>query len=154
MRLWHYKLIPVLPRQQLLGQWREICAISKVIATQKTINHPLVAKVVSYPAWMFMAYEMDIKKEIERRGYNCNDTAKYNLFDNTMIAEENGYFADDDSYDFMQYMNDPFPGWHNDRYLRQCYYNLQEKHDCNLISDEEWDLIEKRMDVLNVFVYC
>jgi uncharacterized protein (TIGR02328 family) len=27
MRLWHYKLIPYLPRQQLLGQHRECCAL-------------------------------------------------------------------------------------------------------------------------------
>jgi len=27
MRLWHYKLIPHLPRQQLLGQHRECCAM-------------------------------------------------------------------------------------------------------------------------------
>lgn len=27
MRLWHYKLIPCLPRQQLLGQHRECCAL-------------------------------------------------------------------------------------------------------------------------------
>lgn len=29
MRLWHKDLIEVLPRQQLLGQWRECCAIAK-----------------------------------------------------------------------------------------------------------------------------
>lgn len=28
MRLWHKDLIPALPRKQLLGQWRELCAIS------------------------------------------------------------------------------------------------------------------------------
>lgn len=27
MRLWHYKLIPYLPRQQLLGQHRECAAL-------------------------------------------------------------------------------------------------------------------------------
>lgn len=28
MRLWHKDLIPYLPRQQLLGQWRECCPYS------------------------------------------------------------------------------------------------------------------------------
>lgn len=30
MRLWHESLIEVLPRQQLLGQWRELNSIYKV----------------------------------------------------------------------------------------------------------------------------
>ena len=36
-----------------------------------------------------------------------------------------------------------FEGWHNERYLKQCYYNLQEKYDCRGISKEEWMKIHK-----------
>ena len=36
MRLWHKDLIYVLPRQQLLGQWRECCLIAKNIAEKGT----------------------------------------------------------------------------------------------------------------------
>lgn len=151
MRLWHYQLIPVLPRQQLLGQWRECCAIAKVIATKKTINHPLVAKITSYPAYMFMGYQMRVKKEIEARGYSVNESAMFNLYDNTMLAEEQGYFADDDDFPFNA--EELFPGWHNERYLRQCYFNLQEKYDCNLISNEEWEKIERFVDCTNVMMY-
>lgn len=25
--------------------------------------------------------------------------------------------------------------WHNDRYFLQCFYNLQEKHDCGGITE-------------------
>ena len=32
---------------------------------------------------------------------------------------------------------------HNDRYFAQCYYNLEEKHDRGIISDEEWQPIEE-----------
>ena len=32
MRLWHKDLICVLPKNQLLGQWREVCLIAKEIA--------------------------------------------------------------------------------------------------------------------------
>ena len=31
---------------------------------------------------------------------------------------------------------------HNDRYLKQCYYNLQEKYDRGIITQEEWNKIE------------
>ena len=39
MRLWHKDLIDVLPRQQLISQWREICCIAKNIAEKGTPNH-------------------------------------------------------------------------------------------------------------------
>ena len=29
MRLWHYKLIPALPKAQLISQWRECIAIKR-----------------------------------------------------------------------------------------------------------------------------
>ena len=45
-----------------------------------------------------------------------------------------------------------FDGWHNDRYLVQCYNNLQEKYDCGAIQDDEWkridDFITERSDEL------
>ena len=46
MRLWHKDLIPYLPRQQLLGQWRECCCIVRNIAMLGTPNHILVNKVM------------------------------------------------------------------------------------------------------------
>jgi len=153
MRLWHYKLLPVLPRLQLLGQWRECCAIAKMIAQDKSPKHPLVDRIVNYPAWMFMCYQYDVQKEMKRRGYLISDASNFNIGDNTMKAEEEGYFADDDSFDFMTYMYDPFPGWHNDRYLIQCYFNLEEKYDCGMISEEEWLKIDKFMRSINILIY-
>ena len=46
MRLWHKDLIPVLPRQQLIGQWRECCLIAKQISEKGTPNHILVNKIM------------------------------------------------------------------------------------------------------------
>lgn len=42
MRLWHKELIPYLPRQQLIAQWRECCAIASNLASKGTPNHLLV----------------------------------------------------------------------------------------------------------------
>ena len=50
VRLWHKDLIQYLPRQQLLGQWREVCAIARNIAVNGTTNHVLVNKVLDYGA--------------------------------------------------------------------------------------------------------
>lgn len=34
-----------------------------------------------------------------------------------------------------------FPNWHNERYYKQCYYNLEEKFDCGGLSNSEWEKI-------------
>ena len=56
MRLWHKDLIPRLPRQQLLGQWRECCLIAKQIDTKGTPNHVLVNRIMDYDPWHFWKY--------------------------------------------------------------------------------------------------
>ena len=48
MRLWHKDLITVLPRQQLMAQWRECCCIIKNITEKGTPNHLLVNKIMNY----------------------------------------------------------------------------------------------------------
>jgi hypothetical protein len=34
-----------------------------------------------------------------------------------------------------------FPEWHNDIYLRECLYNLEEKAMCHGIPADEWQVI-------------
>lgn len=126
MRLWHKDLIPVLPRKQLLGQWRECCLIAKQITEKGTPNHILVNKVMDYPIEHFQRYAQEVAFEIMRRGYKCN-TNKFNCYNSNGIC-----------FVGMPSHSDLFVGWHNDRYLRQCLYNLQEKYDCAGITQDEW----------------
>ena len=56
MRLWHKELIDVLPRQQLLGQWRECCCIALNLSKSGTPNHILVNKILDYPIDEFFEY--------------------------------------------------------------------------------------------------
>ena len=100
-----------------------------------------------------MTYQHMVEVEMKKRGYHIYPYSLYTMNDNTMEAEENGYFADDDTFDFMRYKDDPFPGWHDDRYLRQCYFNLQEKYDCDGITDDEWKTIEDFIDSSKVMMY-
>ena len=72
MRLWHKNLIPVLPRQHLLGQWRECCLIAKNIHDKGTPNHILVNKIMEYPIDHFFRYGIGIREEMTRRGYKCD----------------------------------------------------------------------------------
>ena len=72
MRLWHKDLISVLPKQQLISQWRECCAIAKAIAENGTPNHILVNKVMDYPIHHFIIYSFLVYKEMKNRGFKPN----------------------------------------------------------------------------------
>lgn len=133
MRLWHKDLIRVLPRQQLLGQWRECCAIAKNIVEKETPNHILVNKIMCFPQWHFSAYAIMVAKEMENRGYRVDRYKFFKWFDKW----NDGTIK---THDIT--CKEIFYGWHDLRYLRQCYYNLQEKYDCGGINKDEWDAIE------------
>ena len=132
MRLWHKSLIDVLPRQQLLGQWRECCCIAFNIAKKGTPNHILVNKVNDYPIGHFLTYSIDyIAAEMKRRGYKV-DTSKFWK-----------YFEVGNNYEIASF-DELYSGWHNERYLKQCLSNLEEKFDCGGITYEEWNNIVKK----------
>lgn len=132
MRLWHKDLVPVLPKKQLVSQWRECCCIARNISVNGTPNHILVNKILNYPIEHFYKYGMLVRSEMLKRGYKCD----YNNFTKWFQQLSSEYEYDD-----------IFTGWHNNRYLRQCYYNLQEKYDCGGITPEEWRLIyEDKME--------
>lgn len=138
MRLWHKDLIPVLPKQQLLGQWRECCCIARNINQNGTPNHLLVNRILDYPDGHFQTYAWMIWVEMCKRGYE----AKFEMFSKWYPQEQPFY-----KYDYAEL----FSGWHNWKYLRQCYFNLEEKHDCGGISDEEWERI--RMVFYNALAF-
>ena len=37
--------------------------------------------------------------------------------------------------------NQIYKGWHDFRYLEQCFYNLQEKYDCGIVSENAYKKI-------------
>jgi uncharacterized protein (TIGR02328 family) len=134
MRLWHKDLISVLPRQQLLSQWRELSAIVGAINKNGTPNHLLVNKILQYDLSHFTSYANLILKEMHKRKYkiSTNVVSKvFNICDNNKISDSEIY----------KY-------WHTTRYLKQCLYNLQEKYDCGGITIEEWQLIYE-----NFYIY-
>lgn len=67
MRLWHKDMIPYLPKLQLLGQWRELCCIGALLATDHTPNHILVNPVIDYPPEHFECFCSLIIREMRKR---------------------------------------------------------------------------------------
>ena len=127
MRLWHQKIISYLPRQQLLGQHRECCALRGAGWGRK---HSVVDYVFTYDPAYLIAYHYLIMKEMEQRGYKpnqiwkeldwrgskietdknfCNRELFTSVVASTIISGENIYTE------------------HNEEYLQECLDNLREK---------------------------
>jgi uncharacterized protein (TIGR02328 family) len=129
MRLWHKDLIAVLPREQLVAQWRECSAIAGAIQKSGTPNHILVNYIVDNLN-SFVAYSYMVRQEMTRRGYRTMENVWTKI--NSLVS--------DDSWKACVYSS-IFPKEHNVRYFLQCYYNLQEKYDRGGISEADWQKI-------------
>ena len=144
MRLWHVDLIHVLPYHQLLGQWRECCLIAKEWAEYGKPNHVLVNNVIKYPLVHYIWYCHVVIEEMENREYAISDLAKERLVKNLeRIKESLQLFTLWTEVDFpIPEGVSIYPNWMNERYLIQCYFNLEEKYDRGAISPVEWDIID------------
>lgn len=142
MRLWHRDLIPYLPKQQLLGQWRELCCIGGLLAVDHTPNHILVNPVTDYPPEHFEAFCNLVIKEMNNHNLDINNTVLRKLQDN--VRAWRLYLNQELPFDYVDrdwnidLGEDIYFDWHNNRYLKQCYYNLEEKYDRGGIPDDEW----------------
>ena len=125
MRLWHKSLIPVLPKEQLVAQWRELSAIAGAIQKNGTPNHILVNFVTEYSYDNFISYAYYIRKEMTKRGYRTTDKVWYKI---TSLDEDGDILPIDEVYKNKM----------DTDYLTICYYNLYEKALCGGISTEDW----------------
>ena len=146
MRLWHKDLIPYLPKKQLIAQWRECCAIVSNLAGKGTPNHILVNKILNYTKNHFWNYSSLVAEEMKNRGYNLSSKSLKTFWDNFIIGFKNELHGMYISTNYKIPKETIFEDWHNERYLKQCLFNLQEKYDCGGIPEEEWKLIENHFD--------
>ena len=127
MRLWHQSLIKHLPRQQLLGQHRECCALR---GKGWGKNHSVVNYVFEHDPAHLVAYHRLVMDEMKARGYNPNEIwYKPNYRGITLDFVENwvseidvfGLHCSAKEYDYIIYPE------HNDEYLQECIENLKGK---------------------------
>ena len=119
MRLWDYRLIKngLLPQSQLIAQWREL----NVIYKSEKVNHILINYVYNYPKADLYMYSVFVIEELERCGFKVKSLENFN-----------NYFKDFEGKGLYRRLKDiftPFPFHQNNRYLLQCFMNLQEKYD-------------------------
>ena len=137
MRLWHYKLIPYLPNSQLIAQWRELNSIFK-----NQPKHILINYVYEYSKKNLSYYTALITVEMFKRNIKMSPKA---------VKQTDDYFGDEfiklDDYVRLEDKN-PFSQHHTDRYLKQCFYNLQEKYDRG-----QKDFSKEQYKKLEEFIY-
>ena len=116
MRLWHEQMIPNLPKNQLLGQHRECCALRGNGWNKK---HKTVDYVFLYSTYHLFCYHTLIMDEMNRRGYQVA----------TEWRDKNYRVKIAESYCNLEEVktNNPIYIEHNEAYLQECIENLRVK---------------------------
>ena len=109
MRLWHHDIIELLPKSQLLAQWRELNSIFA-----KEDRHILINYIYDYPKEHLYTYTQLVLHEMKKRGFTIRTFDKMNR-----------YF---EGIDANKKVEQPFAAHHNDEYFEICYFNLKEKY--------------------------
>ena len=116
MRLWHQDLIEKLPRQQLLGQHRECCALR---GNGWGKNHATVNYVFHYSPYLLYLYHDLVMAEMEKRNYKPALEWKNPLYRGKTCQ----------AYDTLESLELVYPIYpeHNDSYKQECLRNLAVK---------------------------
>ena len=127
MRLWHQKLLPYLPRQQLLGQHRECCALRGKGWGKK---HSVVNYVFTHPTAYLVAYHTLVMDEMKRRGYHPDEQWYFADWRGSTLGMESAWadvdIAEDQLYNTEKFGQMIYPE-HDDAYLQECLDNLAGK---------------------------
>lgn len=116
MRLWHESLIPKLPRQQLLGQHRECCALRGNGWGKK---HSTVDYVFTYNPYKLYQYHMLIMEEMKRRSYKVDELWEIPSYRGKKCPPYEDMIDTKEKYI-------PFKE-HDNEYLHECIDNLDKK---------------------------
>ena len=123
MRLWHQSLISKLPRQQLLGQHRECCALRGKGWGKK---HSVVDYVFTHSPEKLVAYHMLVMFEMKKRGYKPDSIWEDCNYRGKILGEDNWCDPVNVNVLFKYSYENLYPE-HNDSYLKECLDNLAEK---------------------------
>ena len=129
MRLLHQDLIKHLPRQQLLGQHRECCALRGKGWGKK---HATVNYVFQHSPARLITYHWLVMNEMEKRGYNvCSDWGNISYRGSRLGRDETWDTGEIHSLVSFLYREsnssiNVYPE-HNEQYLQVCIDNLKSK---------------------------
>lgn len=116
MRLWHEELISSLPRNQLLGQHRECCALRGNGWGRK---HETVNYVFNYSPYYLYKYHLLVMNEMEKRGYKVSKEWKDKDYRGKTAIRYNDLKE--------EVTGDPIYKEHDRKYMDECIQNLLNK---------------------------
>ncbi|MBS0938085.1 TIGR02328 family protein [Lactiplantibacillus plantarum] len=116
MRLWHQSLITKLPRQQLLGQHREVTALRGNGWGRK---HSTVNYVFTHSPYKLFQYHILVMDEMKKRGYHPNSI----WYDPCYRGQKCLPY----STAMPCPLTTPIYPEHNSTYLQECLENLAQK---------------------------
>ena len=122
MRLWHQKLIHYLPKNQLLGQHRECCALRGKGWGRK---HSTVDYVFKYEPARLYNFHLIVMREMSNRGWTPNGWWYNRLYRGESLPMYSSVL-ESGIYNFKCSDGCIFPE-HDDRYLLECLMNLKTK---------------------------
>ena len=124
MRLWHEALLPYLPRQQLLGQHRECCALR---GRGWGRNHSVVNYVFTHPKEWLWAYHMRVMSEMISRGYHPDIKWTQGWYQGESMPARDKDEIDIDALNAKFSIGGCIYPEHDDAYLEECLKNLEGK---------------------------
>ena len=133
MRLWHERLIPYLPRAQLLGQHRECCALRGLSWGKK---HAVVDYVFTHPIEYLYVYHLRVMAEMQRRGYHVEEAWRRPVYRGrrSVPAEADVSLINDLQLRFPVYEE------HNAVYWQACLENLRQKGISLELAEKEGEM--------------
>lgn len=116
MRLWHESIITQLPRQQLLGQHRECCALrgNGWSRKQSTIDY-----VFKYLPYFLYRYNLLVMNEMKKRGYSVTESWLHKGYRGQYCQPYINVQKSD--------LSTPIYKEHSEKYLQDCIENLKSK---------------------------
>lgn len=122
MRLWHQNLIEKLPRQQLLGQWRECIAL---LGNGWGRKHKTVDYIFTHPTSYLLGYTYKVYQEMRKRGYNPDLNKTWSAQRKRLTyGEIEDNFTEMYKLDFDNHIIYPE---HDQKYYEVCLENLNAK---------------------------
>lgn len=150
MRLWHYKLIPFLPNKQLIGQWSELNSIFKEQPKHILINYIYECRKDDLILYARLVLAEKRKRHLKtlfldkflNYFYENREKGDYRSIEG--ILNSDSLHQDIDAKFIEENASPKFLQYQNNRYLRQCFFNLQEKYDRGQkdFSKEQYDRLE------------
>ena len=152
MRLWHYELISILPKNILIRLWHDCEAIGSNLERKGTTGDVKCEKILDYASWEFYKYCLRVKEVMLEKHCKINSRLSKLLFDRIKNNE-------DKFHTFNLEPHSIFMSWHDLNYFDLCYKLIKELHDCNVIKNDDWFEFDnyyrrKRITYVDSMLYC